>query len=785
MFFRASALSVLTLSAALAAAQLPEHAREKHQYDLVDVTWNLSFAFQQAAIKGDVVNTIIPDRDGATVLFDCRKLNVDHVMVDGKAATFQSNGKVLEIDPPSPYKKGTSTAIHIFYSGLPESGIYFVPSDRSFPAHTEIVYSQGEMEDNRYWLPTYDYPDDKATFDGTIHVPKGWKAVSNGKLVDVQHGATEDVWHWKLDKPNSTYLISLVAGPYDDIMDGTDPVPVGYWVPPGLDDWGKAAFGNTAAVVRFYSKLVGYNYPWPKYTQAAVADFMFGGMENVSCTTQTIQALFPPSTAPVNDATGLVAHELAHQWFGDLVTTRDWSHVWLNEGWATFLPNFWDREKYGIERYDLDRLGVFEGGLSAHRGNTTRSVVWTGYHEPIEMFDNFIYPGGASRMFMLMHQVGEPAFWPAISAYLRQNQYKNATTEIFFDSVSKSLGVNLDEFRKQWFYTPAAPSLTAKKDDDGIYIQQGATPFHLPLDYWLIGTDGSIVKKHVDLPATERYNIPDSRGKIVMLDPEVWLMADISYDIGYTAADVEKLYSIAPNSAEKARLIESQFQVLSLSEKVSIARSEKSTQLLSRILPMTLDRDLLLDMSHSTDGSVMVTAARSLGALLRSGDKSKAVTDRLQQLMDSNPNQDIQEAAFEALLGNATTDELAAKGLGMDSYNEEYRTASLQWYAEHQPDQARTLALEALKAITTSEPMRLTSIRILGRLKDKQGERVVYNTLASYMTERSNSPLRAAIQALADYGDKTAIPLLETRANHGLHFVRGDVKRAIDELRSK
>jgi aminopeptidase N len=748
---------------------------------LADVTWNLSFQFDKATIAGDVVNTIIPDRDGATVLFDCRKLEVSKVLVDGKPAQFESNGKVIHIVPATPFKKGTSYAVHIFYTGSPESGIYFVPAARSFPAHTEIVYSQGEMEDNRYWLPTYDDPDDKATFDGTIHVPKGWKAVSNGKLLGVQHGAAEDVWHWKLDKPNSTYLISVVAGPYDDIMDGTDPVPVGYWVPPGLDDWGKAAFGKTDEVIRFYSKLTGYPYAWPKYTQAAVADFMFGGMENVSCTTQTISALFPPSTAPNNDSTGLVAHELAHQWFGDLVTTRDWAHIWLNEGWASFLPNFWDREKYGEEQYDIDRLGIFEGGLSAHRGNTSRGVVYTGYHEPMEMFDSFAYPGGASRMFMLMHQVGERAFWPAITTYLKQNQFKNVTTEIFFSSVSKSLGVDLDEFRKQWFYTAAAPALTAKKDADGIYIEQGPTPFHLPLDYWLIEGNGSIEKKHVDLPASARYNVPDSRGKLILVDPEIWLMSDVSYDLGYTGSDIVKLYQIAPNGAQKVRLLESEFSRLSLSQKISLARNEKSFRLLQRILPQTPDSQLLLDMSHNPDTRIVEAAIEGLGTV----EHTKAVNDRLEDLLANSPNQVIQERAFSTLLNAAKDETLATKGLGMDSYNDRFRTLSLRWFANHHPDQARVLALETIKGGTSTEAMRLAAIGVLGQVKDRPGEHTAYDILVGFMTERSNSSLRAAIGALAAYGDKAAIPVLQTRYDHGLHFVRGEVRAAIEHLQGK
>jgi aminopeptidase N len=775
---RTITLLIAGLTSSHAFSDLPDNARELHQYDLVSVVWNLALNFAQGSITGDVVNTVVPDRDGAKILFDSRKLTIQKVSVNGMSANFESNGKVLEVDPLQPVKRGSTLAVHIFYSGAPEAGIYFVPKERSFPAHTEIVYSQGEMEDNRYWLPTYDDPDDKATFDGTIHVPTGWKAVSNGKLVGVTPEQGGEAWHWKLDKPNSTYLISLVAGPYDAIMDGSDPVPVGYWVPPGLDSWGKAAFGGTDKVVQFYSQLTGYPYPWPKYTQAAVADFMFGGMENVSCTTQTIGALFPPSTAPNNDSTGLVAHELAHQWFGDLVTTRDWSHIWLNEGWATFLPNFWDRQKFGTESYDLDRLGVFEGGLGAHHSNPHRGVVWTAYKEPIDMFDGFAYAGGASRMFMLMHQVGEKAFWPAITAYLRQNQYKNVTTEIFFNSLSKSLGVDFEQFRKQWFYTSAAPSLTVHKDGDGVFIQQGNIPFEISLDYWLVDEDGSIEKRHIELPASPRYDIDGARGKLIVLDPEVWLMADISYDLGYTTSDWKKLYALAPNSAEKARILESAFGGFDLESKVSLARSEKSVRLLQRILPQTPDRELLLDMSHYPDTRIVSAAISEMAAL----ENSPRVQARLQELLKTSSNEVVREAAFNSLLSLTQNKDLAEAGMEMDSYNDHFRTQALNWFAQHQPDKARRLALDALSKTSTTEPMRLASIQVLGEVKDRPGERVAYDVLIGFLNERSNSPLRAAINAVASYGNPDAIPLLEARANHSLHFVRSDVRRALERL---
>ncbi len=268
-----------------------------------------------------------------------------------------------------------------------------------------------------------DYPDDKATSEGFIEVGSlGEIKISNGKLLDVKEHPDRRIFHWKIDKQHANTLISLIAGKYDKGSGFCGQMPGDYYVPQGLLDWGEPTFGHTEKIIDFYSKLTGFKYPYAKFCQSAVPDYMFGGMENITAVTQTINALHPKSSEPVIDSTGLVAHELAHQWFGDTVTCNGWSDAWLNEGFATFLPTFWDREKSGEEAYDLGRYGTFQGGLAAHQ-DTSRSVVWKGYKNPLDMFNNFIYPGGASRMFMLMDQLGEARFWKAITAYLNERKY--------------------------------------------------------------------------------------------------------------------------------------------------------------------------------------------------------------------------------------------------------------------------------------------------------------------------------------------------------------------------
>ena len=297
-------VSTLSLLTALAGAEGHRHAPKT--YELVHVNWSLKFDESKGRIWGDVTNTLKPLSKLSSFALDCSKLDVQSVTVNGVTAAFTTGDDLLTIRLSKPAAKGEKLDVRVIYTGVPQAGIYFVPQTRAFPARTSVVYTQGEMVDTRYWLPTYDWPDNRASFENFIEVPKGYYALSNGKLVEVLHKGDKDVFHWKLDEPQSTYLISLVAGKYEEGQDAGASIPTYYYVPEGLKDWGEAAFGGTSKIVDFYGRITGFKYPYTKFSQSAVPDFMFGGMENTTCVTQTITAIYPPRVKPLADATGLV-----------------------------------------------------------------------------------------------------------------------------------------------------------------------------------------------------------------------------------------------------------------------------------------------------------------------------------------------------------------------------------------------------------------------------------------------------------------------------------------------
>ena len=558
------------------------------------------------------------------------------------------------------------------------------------------------------------------------------------------------------------------------------PVKTSIFVPTGLESWGKAAFGGTDKIIQFYGKLTHFPYPYSKFAQSTVPDFMYGGMENITAVTQTITAIFPPNAKATNDATGLVAHELAHQWFGDTVTCPSWSHAWINEGWATFLPPFYERERLGADAFDLERYGIFQGGLAAHVG-ANRSVVWDGYKEAVDMFDNFIYPGGASRMFMLMHQLGETKFWDCVGKYLNEYKYKNVDTPTFFASFSKNSGVDLTPFMKQWFYTPAAPNLSVRRDANTLTISQPQPYFDLNLDVWIL--DGQWIKKKVHLTGAEvKLDLEGRTFQPVLVDPECWVMANIRPRFTLDFNQKLALWVAAPNAASQARIHDTMMEGTSSAQWLQILGKTKSLEMRQRVIAHleASESKVLVALLGDKDKHIVKAALERIRNL-------KAVKEfpaAIKPIFDADSDETVREAAYQALLAQTDDLDLANRGLTLEGVGDGFRVGALEWMADHRPEEARAACLEILSHPPT-ETLRSHAIRRLGRLKDKPGERTVYNLLVEVLKEKSFGSRAAAIDSLGEYGDKSALPIMRELMNHPQVFFRNSARRFVEEWTSK
>lgn len=457
-----TALAIALFVPALVLAQSPfeppaaklQYAPDR-QFDLLHVRVQLTVDYAARSFTGHVENTIAPFKDNLeTIDLHCgRNLAVTQCSVDGKATTFSHEGDVLSVKPTERTVRGKPIVVQVRYSGskratagrlVTDSGWHFIePNGRD--ANREGFWTQGETEENRFWAPMWDYPNDFATSETIVTVPGEWTVIGNGALVSARTNTTgTKTFHWKMSQPHATYLISLVGGPFDVKKDSWNGVELIYAVPKGMGDRIDATFAVTPRMLEFFSNRFGVKYPWVKYAQSCMYDFG-GGMENISATTLGVGGLG-------RNLDGLIAHELGHQWFGDLVTCKTWGDIWLNEGFATYCGALWTEHAEGKEAYVRSIEGNFNGYVRGTRN--LRAVATNMYSHGDAMFDGQSYSKGSVILHMLRRYVGDAAFFEGIKNYLNQFGHKNVETDDFRQVMSESSGKDLEAWFAQWVYKP-------------------------------------------------------------------------------------------------------------------------------------------------------------------------------------------------------------------------------------------------------------------------------------------------------------------------------------------
>src|SRR6267143_2530148 len=359
VFFAGATLCALWLLSGAGLLHADEPFARSKDYDLQHSKIALRFQPEQKKVMGDVTHSLTLLRDGLeNISFDSVGLQIESVHINKSTAKFATTESKLAVTLPKGAKAGAKFDVEIKYQGTPSKGLYFILPDKDYPNRPLQVWTQGESEDTRYYLPTYDYPNDRLTTETIVTVPASWLTVSNGKLISVSDaGKGLKTWYWKESVPSSTYLITVVAGEFDEVKDTWRGIPVTYYAPKGRGDRLPINFGRTPAMMELFSKKFGVDYPWEKYAQVMADDFVAGGMENSSATTNSSTSLVHPKLAPeyFTGQDDLISHELGHQWFGDLVTIKDWGDIWLNEGFATFLEAVWTEAHFGKDQADYER----------------------------------------------------------------------------------------------------------------------------------------------------------------------------------------------------------------------------------------------------------------------------------------------------------------------------------------------------------------------------------------------------------------------------------------------
>ncbi|PSO89520.1 MAG: aminopeptidase [Cyanobacteria bacterium QH_9_48_43] len=409
--------------------------------------------------QGTSTITLKPVRRGVNqLILDAADLKIESVQINQVSQPFDHDGKQLSIQLLQPTGTEPIQVAIAYTVDSPQRGLYFVGPDKHYPNKPTQVWTQGEDEDSRFWFPCFDYPGQLASSEIRVRVPKQFQAISNGELVATEEAGDDKIYHWSQKQVHPTYLMTLAVGDFAEIQDEWKGIPVTYYVEKGREADAQRTMGKTPQMIDYFSQKFGYSYPYPKYAQVCVDDFIFGGMENTSTTLLTNRCLLDERAARDNlRAESLVAHELAHQWFGDLVVIKHWSHAWIKEGMASYAEVLWTEQEYGKDDAAYYLLNEARSYLEEDTSRYRRPIVTNVYREVMELYDRHLYEKGACVYHMIRAELGEELFEQAIQTFVQDNAHNTVETIDLLRSIEKATGRNLSFLFDQYVFRGGHP----------------------------------------------------------------------------------------------------------------------------------------------------------------------------------------------------------------------------------------------------------------------------------------------------------------------------------------
>ena len=536
--------------------------------------------------------TVLQDTD--VIELDAAELQIKSVSA-GNKLDFRSIDDKLAIKLGRTMKEGSKIELAISYAAKPRQGIYFVAPDKHYPNKHLEAWTQGEATQAKYWFPCIDHPQVKFSSEISIIVQAGFTAISNGRLQRIEQRGKKQVFHFAESNPHPAYLASVVVGKYAEIKDGSN---LQYYVPVDRKQDAARSFDQTPKMIKFFEEYLGTKYPYEKYSQVAVQDFVYGGMENSSCTTLTLDTLHDKKAHLDFTSDYLVSHELAHQWFGDLVTCRDWQHIWLNEGFATYCEALYWEVSRGIDEFQYYVMQTADDYFEEAGTRYMRPIVTKVYKHPDDLFDRHTYEKGGSVLHMLRHHVGDKHFRRSIKTYLERFSNGTAETDDLRKVFEQETGKSLQQFFDQWLFREGHPDLKANFAQEGDVVKikleqaQSGEPFEFALEVKLAFARA---KKMYAFRISEKesaFQIP--------VDGEVeWFSIDPQFKV------LKTLSIKAPNEMLIRQLLDGETVI----ERVEAARSLKDKSSDAVI-------DALKDaIMHDKFWGVAAEAAKTLGAI--------------------------------------------------------------------------------------------------------------------------------------------------------------------------
>lgn len=785
-----------------------------HNYDVQHYRIKVSFDWKERSVTGETTITLKPfPNDLSEVELDAGQMDIQAVkLAQGTPLKFRYvNHQKLFITLDKKYPANSRLAVTVNYVAKPvnSQALAFITPTETDKTRPYQIWSQGEAQTNHYWFPCYDAPNDKATSEIIATVEDKFQVISNGKLIGVQaHPANKTrTFHWMMDQPFSSYLISIIVGEYAEVRDRFKNTPVSSFVYKDQVKEARISLGKLPQMVAFFSKKIGYDYPYPKYAQIMVRDFP-GAMENITATTMTDTAVHDQRAHVDLSSDDLMAHELAHSWFGNLLTCRDWSELWLNESFATFMESVWTEHDRGRDDYLYEMYNNQQGYFQAWNGGARRPTVTRLYSDPDSLFDAYTYPRGGAVVNMLRFVLGEDMFWKAIRHYVRKHQWQNVETQQLVVAIEEATGQNLQWFFDQWLYKMGHPEFeiassyddqaktvkltvkqTQKPDDKRPWYESPAF-FTMPVDVAITTLSGEKVHRVLINKAEQQFSFPiDGKPLIVNFDKGNYIIKQVNFN----RSDDELAYQLLHDSDVMGRALAAIELKARKSEAMTTALAQAAAKDQFYAVRLEAARALseiktdaakvaLLEVLKDKNSQVRRTAIKGLGdfndatladtfvRIINADQSYGAIADAARALGKTDSPK-----AYETLLA-------ASK---MDSWQNTIRAGALSGLVALQDPRSVDIALQYAASGNSTE-VRLQAMTLLGAIG--KGNPKAFEILIAALKEDSSSlQLKySVLNAITAIGDVRAIPVLEEALKEpGLPpFVISFISNTINQLKN-
>lgn len=785
----------------------PQRFAADRPVDCLHIKLELNVNVAEKHVYGKARIDLVALREVSSIVLNAVNFETSAVRlaIDGRkpvAVEYVNDGEKIEVLPADNLKTGQKMSLFIDYAlDNPETGLHFFGPSQNEPDVPYIVWSQGESTNNSHWFPCFDHPNERQTTEMIVTTQRGFQVSSNGHLVSKKENRADDTvtFHWLQDKPHVAYLVTLIVGEFEIVTDTWRGKPVEYWVHPRYEERVERTFKNTKRMLDFFSDQIGVEYPWDRYAQLCCHAFG-GGMENTAATTLGENALHDERSILDSNSDGLIAHELAHQWWGDLLTCRDWAHIWLNEGFASYFQALWKEEDLGADEFAYD---MYRKAGSAKRGGKERPIVDRNYESPRSMFDSRAYPKGAWVLHMMRRRLGDELFWKALNRYASDHAYKTVETVDLRKAVEQVSGRTFERFFYDWTQRPGHPEVTVSykwlSDDKLAKVTvkqtQEAPAFHFPMK----------LEFHFD---------DDAQPVTVLRD-----ISEKEMSFYYPLANAPSMFRVDPDHAVLMELEEKKgrdlWKAQLLDDPSAVARiraaahfgeskSDSDRKLLAEALPkekfwgvQSEIAEALAKTGGETARDALIAglqfenhkARRACAAALDGFHRDSLVIKAVRPLvLKGDPSYRVESAAIETFASLEPEDGLYVlkQVLVRDSRNEVIRNAALrglgrirdpqavsvlrEWTRPDKPRRCRPAALRALAELTKRTHIEEPTMR------------EIVDTLTAALSDSGMRVRRAAASALGSLSEpglaKSALPALQAiAANDG----EGRVRRAAEK----